>query len=107
MGYSLDNSTDTTVVTGELLTAQVASGTGTHTLHVQGVGQRGAVCVTDVAVNVAANTSLIPSWATIVSSIQSLGNWDFHSRRRYWVDGQAAQMAMVSSPSVSGSSREF
>jgi hypothetical protein len=35
MGYSLDNSSDTTIVPGTYVNAQVTSTTGTHTLHVK------------------------------------------------------------------------
>jgi hypothetical protein len=75
-------------------------------VHVKAWGSAGAVCVTDVAVTVAANISLIPSWATIVSSIESLSNWVFthDAGTGGWSSGA---MAVVSSPSLSGSSREF
>ena len=53
MGYSLDNSASTTIVSGSSVTASVAAAPGAHTLHVKSWGNQGASCVTDVAVTVA------------------------------------------------------
>ncbi len=106
MGYSLDSSTGTTVVGGQIVNAQVPSGTGAHTLHVKAWGNAGAACVTDVAISVTTNASLIPAWSTIVSSIQALGNWAFihDSVTGGWSSGA---MSVVNSPSRSGYSRQF
>ncbi|MFP5227103.1 MAG: hypothetical protein ACLGXA_05695 [Acidobacteriota bacterium] len=52
MGYSLDNSPNTTIVYGSSINASVSAATGTHTLHVKSWGQGGASCVTDVAITV-------------------------------------------------------
>jgi hypothetical protein len=52
MGYSLDNSANTTVVAGTSLNASVTAATGAHTLHVKSWGNAGASCVTDVAITV-------------------------------------------------------
>jgi len=106
MGYSLDSSTDTTIVDGESVNVLVPSGTGAHTLHVKAWGGAGAVCVTDVAITVTATASLIPSWSTIVSSIQTLGSWAFlhDAGTGGWSSGA---MNLVNSPSRSGNSREL
>lgn len=52
MGYSLDNSSDTTIVHGTSINAQVPAAAGQHTLHVKSWGSGGAGCVTDVAIDV-------------------------------------------------------
>ena len=77
MGYSFDNSTDTTVVNGTYLNAQASAGNGPHTLHVKAWGDQGAGCVTDVAITVsgAATASVAPSDAVSISNIESLSNW--------------------------------
>ena len=106
VGYSLDNSTSTTVVNGQNLNAQVSSGGGGHTLHVKAWGQGGGVCVTDVSVSVTANASLIPSVATSVGAIQALGSWAFEhdGGTGGWSSGA---MSVVNSPSRTGSARQF
>jgi FlaG/FlaF family flagellin (archaellin) len=78
MGYSLDSSSDTTVVDGTEVNATVAAGAGSHTIHVKAWGDKGSSCVEDVTVTVgtaATSTSLVPSDAKSVSSIQAMGNW--------------------------------
>jgi hypothetical protein len=52
MGYSLDNSANTTIVAGISLNAIVTTATGAHTVHVKSWGNGGASCVTDVAITV-------------------------------------------------------
>ncbi|MFZ0661577.1 MAG: hypothetical protein WAM66_02705 [Acidobacteriaceae bacterium] len=109
MGYSLDNSTSTTVVHNSIISAKVSSGTGSHTVHVKAWGNKGAVCVTDVAVHVTALTSnvlSIPSTAVSVSTLQLLGNWVGES------DGSASGHAsgttsIVGSPARTGGTRAF
>jgi hypothetical protein len=111
MGYSLDNSSQTTFVYSTAIDANVSSGTGTHTLHVKAWGNQGAACVTDVAVSVAGSTSSgggldIPSDAASVGSIQVLGNWK-EANDSAASGGANGAMALVGSPSVSGSARRF
>lgn len=106
LGYSLDNSTYTAMVGGQNLNANVSTGAGWHTVHVKAWGQYGGVCVTDVSVNVAANTSLVANGAISLSAIENLSNWEaFHDAGTAgWSSGA---MNVVSSPSLSGSAREF
>ncbi len=52
MGYSLDNSPNTTIVYSTAINASVSASTGAHTLHVKSWGNHGASCVTDVAITV-------------------------------------------------------
>ncbi len=106
IGFSLDNSSSTTTISGQSLDVQVISGLGAHTVHVKAWGDRGAVCVTDIAVIVGADASLIPAYATSVGSIENLGNWhELHdSSTGGWSSGS---MKIVNWPSRSGSAREF
>ena len=104
MGYSLDNSTETTIVKGSSVEANVASGTGAHTLHVKAWGEEGSSCVTDVAVAVEA--SAIPSDASSVSGIQVLGGWKAQHDTA-GTGGSNGSMSLVNSPSRSGYARKF
>lgn len=108
MGYSLDSSTSTTTVSGQSLSEQVAAGSGAHTMHVKAWGDKGAVCVTDVTVTVAASAgaALVPSGSTSVSAVQALSDWqELHDPGTGgWSSGA---MRVVNSPSRSGFAREF
>lgn len=117
MGYSLDNSSSTTIVNSTSIYAKVSSGSGTHTVHVKAWGNRGAVCVTDVAVKVGTSTATpqavtsgsgpyIPSNATSVSSLEALSSWK--GVKDGATNGSASGWTnLVGSPAVSGSSRQF
>jgi len=112
MGYSLDNSSDTTIVDSSSVNAQVQAATGSHTVHVKAWGNEGAVCVTDVAISVdPVTTSLtsapaIASNAISVSNIQALANW--HAGVDSSQSGGANGVTILSnSPSMSGNSRKF
>jgi hypothetical protein len=107
MGYSLDNSTDITTVNGEAIDAAVASAAGTHTLHVKAWGERGSVCVTDVAINVTTASSAISPEAIGVSAIQALSNWKAINDVAAGNGSASGVMGVVNSPSLSGSAREF
>ncbi|HTV81128.1 MAG TPA: hypothetical protein VME18_00650 [Acidobacteriaceae bacterium] len=58
MGYSLDSSSDTTVVDGTSIDTSVSASTGKHTLHVKAWGDKGASCVTDVAIDVTGSSAV-------------------------------------------------
>jgi hypothetical protein len=110
MGYSFDNSTDTTTVNGTSLNAPVSSATGAHTLHVKAWGNQGAGCVTDVAINVTAaneSSSIVPSSAISVNSIESLSNWVAAYDSNSGIGSASGSTSIVSSPSQNGHSREF
>jgi hypothetical protein len=110
MGYSFDNSTDTTIVNSTSINAQVSSATGSHTLHVKAWGDQGASCVTDVAITVtaaAAAAALIPPQASSVSSIESLSNWIAAYDTASGSGSASGTMTIVSSPSQNGHAREF
>src|ERR1700761_7457734 len=108
VGYSLDNSTDTTTVAGTTLATQVSAGSGSHVLHVQAWGTQGAACDSDVAVPVqgGAKAELMPADSVNVSNIESLGNWTgvFDTAPSGSATGSTG---IVSSPSQSGHARAF
>ena len=108
MGYSLDNSTDTTIVKGTSVQVHVASGNGAHTLHVKAWGEAGAACVTDVAVTVEdiGSTSGIPSYASSVSGLQVLRGW-IAQHDTASAGGSSGSMSLINSPSRSGNARKF
>jgi len=109
MGYSLDNSSSTTIIYNSSVNAQISSGTGWHTVHVKAWGAKGAVCVTDVSVNVtgAANGPDIPSNATSVGSIQTLGNWKAVFDAGTGSGSATGYTGLTGSPSKSGQARVF
>jgi hypothetical protein len=57
MGYSLDSSTNTTIVYSTAVMAAVTAAAGAHTLHVKAWGNKGAACDTDVAITVTTSPS--------------------------------------------------
>jgi hypothetical protein len=108
MGYSLDNSSDTTIVTGTSVATQVQSGTGSHTLHVKAWGDKGASCVTDVAVTVGATTatSVVPADAASTGGIQILSDWA--AQHDTGTTGSSTGwLGLINSPSMSGNARKF
>ncbi len=115
MGYSLDSSSSTTVVGAEAVNAPVSAGTGAHTLHVKAWGNNGASCDKDVSVTVSGGGSVtsssssgpsIPSFASRVSSIQTLSGWRA-SHDKGGPGSSSGTMSIVSSPSLSGHARKF
>jgi hypothetical protein len=78
MGYSLDSSTDTTIVNGTSINASVSAPTGYHVVHVKAWGNKGASCVTDVALHVTGSAAAPASSASSGSadgiSVSSPGN---------------------------------
>ncbi len=58
MGFSLDSSTDTTVIDSNAINAKVTAAAGKHTLHVKAWGNKGAACMTDIAVTVSSSATL-------------------------------------------------
>lgn len=64
MGYSFDNSADTTVIDSTSIDATVSASAGAHTLHVKSWGDKGASCVTDVAITVSGSSTTSTAAAT-------------------------------------------
>ena len=60
MGYSLDSSSNTTVVKAQLVQAAIVATSGAHTLHVKAWGANGSSCVTNVSITVGAITAATP-----------------------------------------------
>ena len=112
IGYSLDNSPDTTLFRGSTsIDTKVSESLGTHTVHVKTWNTSGAVCVAEVGIDVTyvtdnAATASVPSSALTTSSLQTLGSWRavHDTATSGWSSGY---MSMVGSPAHSGSSRKF
>ncbi len=105
MGYSLDSSTYTTIFKAPAITTTVSASPGGHTLHVKAWGVSGASCVTDVALTVG-TSSAVPSYASSVSSLQTLGGWT--ARHDTGTPGSSSGWSgTTSSPSRSGAARKF
>jgi hypothetical protein len=110
MGYSFDNSTNTTVFNGQTINTQVSSSVGSHVLHVKSWASNGAACVTSISINIkaasAAAESVVPSWAEVVSNIDVLSGW----KSTHDTGGPGTStgtMSTVSSPARYGNSRKF
>ncbi len=106
MGYSFDSSSDNVYFYSQSINHSVSATAGTHTLHVKAWAGNGIVCVKDVVINVKAGSSIVPSNADTVSSIESLSGW----RSTHDTGGpgtSTGSMSIVSSPSVYGASRKF
>jgi hypothetical protein len=112
MGYSLDGSSDTTVVDGKAVSAEVTAGSGAHTLHVKAWG-KGVSCDTDVAITVKGGSNSgttggpsIASDAVSVSEIQTLSDWKA-THDTGGPGSSSGNMSIVSSPSLSDHARRF
>lgn len=110
IGYSLDNSTDTSAVGGTTLNTNAVAGSGPHALHVKSWGSQGASCNAEVTVNVTTSASpaqsLVPAYATTVTNIQNKDGWEaVHDANSG--GGSSGSMTMVGSPSMSGHARRF
>jgi hypothetical protein len=107
MGYSLDSSSETTVVNGTTVEASVAASAGPHTLHVKSWGKGGGSCVTDVSVTVTNSGVSAPSDTASVSSIQTMGNWKAGNDSATGGGVASGWMSLINSPSRSGNARKF
>ena len=110
VGYSLDNSADTSSWSDQNIDGPVSAPEGWHTLHVKVWNNQGGVCVTDVSVDVtggeSGGTSVAPQGATVVSGIQALGNWiQIHDGGT--PGSSSGSTDLVNSPSMSGNARRF
>lgn len=107
VGYSLDNSSYTATFSGQTMNGPVNAPNGWHTLHVKVWNSAGGICETDLSIDVTGGaTSVIPSDAIEVSSIQTLGDWtSIHDGGTPgWSSGT---MSLTSSPSMTGTARLF
>ncbi len=107
MGYSLDNSSNTTIVNGTSINTQVASYTGAHMLHVKSWGTSGASCVTDVAIVVVPDpVSSVPVDALVLKEVQAQNSWQAVNDTAV-SGGATGWMTLTGSPSITGAAREF
>lgn len=107
MGYSLDDSTNTTIVYSTSVNATVPAPTGAHILHVKSWGHQGASCVTDIAIVVVPNPlSSVPVDALVFKTIQAQSGW-LEMNDSSSVGSSNGSMLLVSSPSLSGAARRF
>jgi hypothetical protein len=74
MGYSFDNSSNTTIINGNWIGASVTGPLGSHVLHVKSWGNQGASCTSDVELNVVSGPA-VPSNAVLVKNIHLLTSW--------------------------------
>jgi hypothetical protein len=107
MGYSIDTSSNTTIVNGTSINASVASPTGTHTLHVKSWGS-GVSCVSNLTIYVSAPLPpgpAIPSSAVVVKSIQDQANWQasYDTGTGSGTATASGALGLVAMPSLSGS----
>lgn len=110
MGFSFDSSPDTTVVSGSSINTRASAGNGAHTLHIKAWGKGGASCVANIPISVSApaNSSVIPSNAVKVSSIQTLKNWETEYDVGTKTGHSTGTMTLVGSPAhEGGSARKF
>ena len=109
VGYSLDSSTSTQAFAGQTMNGPVSTPAGPHTIHIKVWNDKGGVCVTDVAITVAAAdsfSSIVPSNAASVSQIQVVGSWtQIHDGGT--PGSSSGAMSIVSSPSLTGAGRLF
>lgn len=105
IGYSLDNSRDTTIIHKETVDVRVAAPLGDHVLHVKAWAKK-FVCVTDVTIHVLPANELIPPDAVKVSNLEDLSNWELQHDPTTQA-GTTGATTVVSSPSHTGAARKF
>jgi hypothetical protein len=106
IGYSVDDSTYTYIVSGTVLNTTVTTGTGGHTIHVKSWGNGGAACTSSLAVNVAGTTAGTPSSATNVGNLQATASWSaIHDSGSS--GSSSGWTGLTGSPSRTGSARHF
>lgn len=120
IGYSLDDSHDTTLIHTQSMDLQVAVPAGMHTVHVKAWAAGGSVCVAQVAVNVTNATgnvtsanaeddsddSVVPSNAKVVSGLQASEKWQ-GDHDNETSGASSGETRLVDSPSYNGPAREF
>lgn len=108
MGYSFDDSPNTTIVYSNTINAQVSASTGAHTLWVKSWGNQGAPCAVAVPIIILPSpVAQVPSNAVSVPAVQSLPTWQAVNDTGTGPGSTTGAMAMLSTPSMSGSARDF
>ena len=113
IGYSLDSGGTTLFKGNGYVDTKVSASVGSHTVHVKVWNGDGAVCVTDVTIDVssatddaAADSSVVPASAISVSNLESTGGWS--AKNDSAANGSSSgKSSLVGSPSHSGVSRKF
>ena len=109
MGFSIDNSTATTIISGGSFNSLVSSAIGSHTLHVKSWGNNGSSCVSNVLIIVVPSpVSTLPSSAIAVNGIQTMINWQATIDTA--TNAAASTLGLTNlagAPSLSGTSRVF
>ena len=107
MGYSFDDSTQTTIIEAAVINALVTAPTlGTHILHVKCWGIYGAAGVTNITLSVTTGPA-IPANATVVRNIQQLTTWKGNHDSGTNPGTSSGSSALVSAPSLTGQARRF
>jgi len=108
MGYSFDDSANTTIVNGSSISTTISFATGVHVLHIKSWGNQGASCVSSITLTVVPPpTSMVPWYGIKAGAIQTLGSWqaDHDTATGYgWASGWTG---LVNAPSLTGYAREF
>ncbi|HZP07623.1 MAG TPA: hypothetical protein VFB43_22180 [Terracidiphilus sp.] len=112
VGYSLDDSTQTSAWNDWYINGPVTAPSGWHTLHVKVWNNQGGICVTDVSINVGGSSgggggmAVVPSNAAAIGGIQTMGDWEaIHDEGT--PGSSSGSMSMTGSPSLTGSARLF
>ena len=107
MGYSLDDSSDSTFFEGTSIDTTVSASAGTHTVHVKAWNADGGLCVDEVAVIVSdSGSNAFPANTIVNSSIETLSGW----KAVHDTGGKGSASGstkLVTSPSIKGNSRMF
>jgi hypothetical protein len=108
MGYSFDDSSNTSIVNGTSISTTISFATGAHVLHIKSWGNQGASCVTSIALTVVPPpTSMVPWYGIKAAGIQTLGNWEAASDTATGSGWASGVMGIVNAPSLTGYAREF
>ena len=108
MGYSMDSITNPTMVKGSSVDTHVSSITGAHTVYVLSYGKGGAVCENSVAIIVVPDpVTQVPSDASKYNRVQALDAWQGTNDNGVPGGIASGTTQIVSSPSLSGSARQF
>jgi hypothetical protein len=109
IGYSIDSGA-TTISNGTSLDSQASAPSGQHTLHIKAWNGSGTVCTADAAIDVisssSTSSSVVPSYATSISSIQSLSGWKAQNDPATGGSSYGST-SLTNSPSISGNARKF
>jgi hypothetical protein len=109
MGFSIDDSSATTIVYSLSVNSPVTSATGAHTLHVKSWGNSGSSCVSNVSITVVPSpVSTLPSNTIAVTGIQTMINWQATIDTA--TDAAASTLGvtrLATAPTLSGTSRAF